>query len=236
MKDGNISGRGLLTFSLVFCLISILTTAQPGLCSSTDEQENADNEELRLREDVEVKEVNEAISDEIAEAEAVKRNRYQEELGYVPTGKLLSDEEIAAFEKERAEKEQAVRARVNYEISSPTVAPEERKAPASQRRIVKAASAAGTVTGIVYYDGRGAALVGGEVVRENDVVLGAKIVRILPDYVEFEKHGRKWRQLVGKIPPASEWQEEGPSPRQSSSEPNLKAKPKPAAKPKTGKK
>jgi len=66
----------------------------------------------------------------------------------------------------------------------------------------------GTVTGIVYYNNSGAALIGGEVVREDEVILEVKIIKILPDYVEFEKEGKKWKQEVGQAPPVSVWEKE----------------------------
>jgi hypothetical protein len=59
----------------------------------------------------------------------------------------------------------------------------------------------------VYYEDKGAALIAGEVVRENDVLMGVKVVRILPDYVEFEKQGNKWKQQVGQFPSAGVWEQ-----------------------------
>jgi hypothetical protein len=249
MKDGNFTNRGFIKISTVICIVSILAMPQWGVCSSSvddetgqqqlNETETPGSEELRLREDAEVKEVNDAALAEIAQAEAVKRNRYQEELGYVPTSPLLTDDELAAFEKQRAEKENAVRAKVGNEIKAvegqPAAAPQDQTAAVPQRRLVKAASAAGTVTGIVLYAGNGAALIGGNVVRENDVVLGAKIVRITPDYVEFERHDRRWKQLVGKIPPTADWEQQGPTLKKASADPNSKSKSKPAPKTKAGK-
>ena len=65
----------------------------------------------------------------------------------------------------------------------------------------------GIVTGIVFCNNRGAALVTGEVVRENNKVLDVKVVRITAEFVEFEKQGSKWRQVVGQAPPASFWEQ-----------------------------
>jgi hypothetical protein len=250
MADRSFSNRGLVTVGFVICLVSILVTPRPGVCATQDDEEvsqqqpneGPDIEELQMRADTEVKEVNEAISAEIAQAEAVRRNRYQEELGYIPTGKLLSDEELAAFEKERAEKEKAIRAKIDYDIKSmeqqQAGGEQQVQTTKSQRATVRSRTPAakpvrGLVTGIVYYENKGAALVDGEVVRENDTVLDVKVVKILPDYVEFEKQGKKWKQLVGQTPPAN-WAQQ-PSPvKQSSADSNSKSGPGP--KPKTSKK
>ena len=63
------------------------------------------------------------------------------------------------------------------------------------------------VKGVVFYENKGAALIAGEVVRENDVVMGVKVVKILPDYVEFEKQGNQWKQQVGQMPPPAVWEQ-----------------------------
>jgi hypothetical protein len=73
------------------------------------------------------------------------------------------------------------------------------------------------IKGIVFYEGKGAALIDGEVVRENDVLKDVKIIRILPDYVEFEKHSNKWKQQVGQYPPPSAWGEQQSLPARQSS-------------------
>jgi hypothetical protein len=249
MNNGNFLNRGLITVSFLICFVSILASPRAGVCGSPDDaeisqqqDEGRDVGELQLRADAEVKEVNEAISAEIAEAEAVKRNRYQEELGYVPTGKLLSDEELAAFEKERAEKEQSIRVKIDYDIKSmeqqqadiaQDIQPAKNQRAGSKSRLSSAKPVRGFVSGIVYFENKGAALVDGEVVRENDTVLDVKVVKILPHYVEFEKQGSKWRQLVGQTPPAS-WAQQ-PSPvKQSSADSNSKSRP--GSKPKAGKK
>jgi hypothetical protein len=206
--------------SVMICLVGVFAMPQPGFCDSQDDDEisqpseedyTPDVRELRMRADADVREVNEATQAEVAQAEAVKRNRYNEELGYVPTGKVLSDDELAAFEKQRAEKEQAVRAKVGYKMKSletqqapvPASSTTESKRPLIRPRLPVAKFARGLVGGIVFCDNKGAALLDGEVVRENDEVMGIRITRILPGYVEFEKQGKKWRQLVGQTPPAS---------------------------------
>ena len=247
MKDGNFMNRGFVTISAIIFLVSILAMPQWGVCSSSVDDETAQqqlneteapgSEELRLREDAEVKEVNEATSAEIAQAEAVKRNRCQEELGYVPTGKLLSDDELASFENQRAEKEKDIRAKVGYEIKaveqeSPAmesgISTSVQRADVRTRRSVTKPTS-GFVTGIVYYNQKGAALLDGEVVWENDTVMGITVAKISPDYVEFEKQGKKWKQLVGQTPPAI-WSQLPSLLKKSTVDSNSKSKPAPKTK------
>jgi hypothetical protein len=174
--------------------------------------------ELRLRTEAAVKEVNEAQKAELAKAEAVKRNRYLEELGYVPSDKVLSDEEVGSAEKQRAEKEKAVRARMDSEFKRLEAvkarAPESKSAGTEGRgeagqRLLKPAPAKGTVTGIVFTDKGGAALVDGEIVRENDAIHDVKVVKILSDTVEFAKGANRWKQRVRQTP-AMFWQPPAP--------------------------
>ena len=137
--------------------------------------------------------------------EAVKREQYFENYKEEPAGSLLSKDDIAKLETERTQKEEAIRTKADSEVqyleagqatrqeASPAI-PSPR--PASQTSIP------GMVNGIVFCENKGSALIAGEIVRENDVVMGVKIVRILPDYVEFEKQGNQWKQQVGQSPVA----------------------------------
>ncbi|MBN2272478.1 MAG: hypothetical protein JXN61_17835 [Sedimentisphaerales bacterium] len=62
------------------------------------------------------------------------------------------------------------------------------KAPIRQDRSI-------VIKGIVWGE-RPAALIGGQIVREGGSVLGARVVKINKDSVEFEKDGKTWRQGV----------------------------------------
>lgn len=214
-------------FAIVFCSVLFPLWARG---SDTDDVTGDDVEELRLREDAAVREVNDAALSEIKQTEAIKRNRYSEELGYVPKGNLLSDDELAAIENQRVEKENAVRTRYGYDINSleqPQAGVSEEQ-PADVSRKVPAVVkpvALGTVTGIVLYNNKGAVLVAGKIARENDTVLGVKVVKILPDYVEFEKRGKTWKQEVGQPPPESVWEPPAAPAKQSASPAAPKAKP-----------
>ncbi|MBA7657774.1 hypothetical protein ES703_65716 [subsurface metagenome] len=52
------------------------------------------------------------------------------------------------------------------------------------------------VKGIVYSEDKPAVVIGTEIVREGDKVLGATIVKINKNSVEFEMNGKKWTQKV----------------------------------------
>ena len=52
------------------------------------------------------------------------------------------------------------------------------------------------VKGIVYSEDKPAVVIGTEIVREGDKVLGATIVKINKNSVEFEMNGKKWTQRV----------------------------------------
>jgi len=216
MKTRMLMGTMLGGSAVVFCLTALLvvcgqTTAkgqeQAKKSKAVEDAYDSEIAELRLRTESAVKEVNEAEKADIAKAEAVKRNRYREELGYVPSDKILSAGEVNAVEKDRAQKEKAVRAKLDSEVKRL----EERKTRALQtksagserrgdtgQRLPMPAPAKGTVTGIVYTDKGGAALVDGEIVRENDTIHDVKVVKILPETVEFEKNGNRWKQRVSQ--------------------------------------
>lgn len=226
MKNGIVFNLMFRVFASVFCA-GIFPLSARG--SDTNALSGDVVEELRLRVDKAIKEVNDAALAEIEKVKAARRTRYiDEELGYVPDVNLVSDEELSAIEKQRAEKERVIRARFGGDIIS-------QEQPAVGRQIevrpaMPAPAARGTVTGIVLYNNKGAALVAGEIVRENDTVLGVKVVRILSDYVEFEKEGKTWTQEVGQPPPASVWEQPAPPGKQSSPAQRSSAAPKDKAK------
>lgn len=56
------------------------------------------------------------------------------------------------------------------------------------------------VKGILYSPENPSALVFDQIVREGDKILGATVVKINEDSVEFEKDGKKWNQKVQKYP------------------------------------
>ena len=162
---------------------------------------------IAKRAEAQIKEIHETEELEKAKLETIKREQYFEDYKEEPAKSLLSKDDIAKLETERAQKANAIRTKVGYEIQSleagqtaaqevlPTAGPR----PASQT------SSRGMVTGIVFCENKGAALIAGEIVRENGVVMGVKVVRITANFVEFEKQGNKWKQAVGEAPPASFW-------------------------------
>jgi hypothetical protein len=54
------------------------------------------------------------------------------------------------------------------------------------------------VTGIVYSEDSPTAVIGTKIVREGDDIMGAKVVKINPDSVDFEKDGKRFTQRVQK--------------------------------------
>ena len=52
------------------------------------------------------------------------------------------------------------------------------------------------VKGIVYSENNPSAVIGNQIVHEGEKVLGATIVKINKDGVEFEMNGKKWTQKV----------------------------------------
>ena len=163
--------------------------------------------DIAKRAEAQIKEVNEASELEKEKLEAVKREQYFEDNKEETSRNLLSKDDIAELETKRAQKENAIRTKAGYQIESlaaeqpatQEVSPTASPPPASQT------SSRGMVTGIVFCENKGAALIAGEIVRENGVVMGVKVVRITANFVEFEKQGNKWKQAVGEAPPASFW-------------------------------
>lgn len=216
MKNRAVLNLMFTAFAIVFCSVLFPLSARG---SDTDDVTGDGVQELSLREEAAVREANDTALAEIEKIKAARKTRYiDEELGYVPDVNLVSNDELAAIETERAEKEMAVRARFGNDISSleqEQAAMPQGQTAGSQRAEVRPAVSApavarGTVTGIVLYNNKGAALIAGEIARENDTVLGVKVVRIMPDYVEFNKNGKTWKQEVGQPPPASAWEQPAP--------------------------
>ena len=62
----------------------------------------------------------------------------------------------------------------------------------------------GVVNGILFSIEKPSAVLDGQIIKEGDVVYGAKVVKIHRATVEFEKNGKRWRQWVGG-PPSRNW-------------------------------
>jgi type II secretory pathway component PulC len=52
------------------------------------------------------------------------------------------------------------------------------------------------VTGIVTTEQTPRALIGTEIVEQGQTIMGATVIKINPDSVEFEMDGKKWTQKV----------------------------------------
>jgi type II secretory pathway component PulC len=52
------------------------------------------------------------------------------------------------------------------------------------------------VTGIVTTEQTPRALIGTEIVEQGQTIMGATVIRITPDSVEFEMDGKRWTQKV----------------------------------------
>jgi hypothetical protein len=214
MTDKSLAKRifAILTIAVCSCLLTA------GLCPA-DDASDADNDsegisqgqtlEMQKRVEASVREVNEEAITAREKAEAVKREQYMNELHEVPAGSLLSQDELDAIETQRKNREKAVHARAGIGVEVTEESGD--NVPEAQPGVVQPGEphprpiVAGTVTGIVYYNNVGAALLLGDIVLQNDVVRGVKVLRVTPDFVEFEKQGKKWRQLVGQSPPAAVW-------------------------------
>jgi S1-C subfamily serine protease len=57
----------------------------------------------------------------------------------------------------------------------------------------------GTVTGIMYIDGNPLAVIDGVILREGQSIRQVKVVKINPDFVEFEYAGTRWSQKVNQL-------------------------------------
>jgi hypothetical protein len=201
------------------CVLSIGVVAvadESKMVPDTDAQEQPSYTEypgeigdIAKRAEAVVKEVNEAFQFEKEKLETVKREQYFDDNKEEPAASLLSKDDIAELETKRAQNENAIRTKVGYEIQSLEAGQTAQQgvSPAGPGpRTLSQTSTRGMVKGIVFYESKGAALIAGEVVRENDEVMNVKVVRITADFVEFEKQGNKWKQVVGQAPPASYWE------------------------------
>jgi hypothetical protein len=221
------------------CVLSIGIFAvadEPEMVPDTDAQEQPSYTEnpgeigdIAKRAEAQIKEINETTEIEKQKLETVKREQYFDDNKEEPAVSLLSKDDIAELEAKRAQKENAIRTKAGYQIESleaGQIAPQA-VPPTAGPRPVSHTSTRGMVTGIVFYNDRGAALVAGEIVKENDEVLKVKVVRITADFVEFEKQGNRWKQVVGQAPPASYWEQpQKATPVQRPSDtPKTKAKP-----------
>jgi hypothetical protein len=54
------------------------------------------------------------------------------------------------------------------------------------------------INGILHSEDNPSVLIGGHIIHEGEKILGATIVKINKDNVEFEMNGKKWKQSVGK--------------------------------------
>ncbi|MGA2069895.1 MAG: hypothetical protein ABSG97_00980 [Sedimentisphaerales bacterium] len=224
-------------FAYVLFIGIVAAAGKSEIVPATDTQEQPSYTEypgeigdIAMRAEKQVKEVNENAELEKQKLEAVKREQYFEDNKEETSRNLLSKDDIAAIEKERAQKEEAIRTKIGYEINSLEAQQPARQgvSPAGPGpRTSRPTSTRGMVTGIVFCNNGGAALVAGEIVRENDVVLGVKVFKVTADYVEFEKQGSRWKQVVGESPQASYWEQPQQSPpaKQPSTVPGTKAKP-----------
>jgi len=61
----------------------------------------------------------------------------------------------------------------------------------------------GVVTGIIYSDDGPVAIIDGTVVRENEKIYGARIVKIHSNRIEFDRNDRTWTQHVREIQQAN---------------------------------
>ncbi len=159
-----------------------------------------------------VKEINEAYEIEKEKLQTIKREQYFEDNKEETSKNLLTQEDIIALENKRAANEKTIRTKAEYVIEFlDQREPTKKAAQASQRPAFRSSSAVsktGIVKGIAFCEGIGAAIILDELVKENDNLMGVKVVKIHSNYVEFEKHGNQWKQYVGEAPPPSAWQQE----------------------------
>jgi hypothetical protein len=217
---------GFAVIALVTGLAVILMTPAKGICRGSDDEGvdqqetggiySGEVEDLRLKADAEAREANQAAFEDIQKTEAIKRTRYLEELGYVPKGNLLSDKEREEIEQQRTKKLEAIRGAIGAEIKTvQTIEPQQPQEQTAQNaqqaeEASKRRTMPGMLNGIVLYNKKSAALVEGRIVRENDKVRDIRVLKITKDYVEFERQGKTWRQMVGQFPPAY-WAEAAPA-------------------------
>ncbi len=220
MPNKVVTNRGLWAFISV-CFLTVLAMPRLAACSEEQDEDyrralvehyyNQQIVALQLRANVQVDDVNQDGLAQRQRAEAVRRNRCLEELGYVPSENLLSKTQLAELEAQRAQREAAIRTKIQLAVESlqaqKAIALETQPYYATQRPTVWTSRRPlgppkGKVTGIVFQGGTGAALISDEIVRENDTLFGVRVLKINADHVEFEKKGRTWTQYVGEAPPA----------------------------------
>jgi hypothetical protein len=208
---------------MLFAAAIFVFVLSAGIAAAAEQAENTDSDnqqpsyteypgqigDIARWSEVKVKEANEEYELEKAKLEAIKREQYFEDNKVEPAGNLITKDEIASLEAKRAQAEKEIRAKAGSEIQY-IEAEQEASQKVTQKspgpRPVSQPLSRGTVKGIVFYEGKGAALIAGEVVREGDVVLNVKVVKITPDFVEFEKQGTQWKQQVGQTPQTAVWE------------------------------
>ncbi len=226
MKDGFYKSRVIVLFAFSVGFMIVLFAARPAFCDSpadslasqrqeVEQYYDMQIEQLRGRADSAVKDVNQLERKKLDQEELVKRNRYEEELGYVPTGDLLSKSQIDEAEKQRTQQEKSIRSKIQYAIDDlekqKQIAlellvdkfEESLKAPPPPW-LNKRKQTLGFVSGIAFLDGNGAAVLDDQIVREKDVVHGVTVVKIAKKYVDFQKDGKTWKQYIGEKP-ADNW-------------------------------
>ena len=214
-------------FACVLSISAVVVADEPETAPDTDAQQQPSYTEypgeigdIAKRAESQIKEINEVSDLEKEKLEAVRREQYFEDNKEETSRNLLSKDDIAKLETERAQNEKAIRTKIGYEIKSLEAQQSARQGVSTAGpgpRILRPTSTRGMVTGIVFCNNSGAALVDGEIVRENDVVLGVKVLKVTANYVEFEKQGSRWKQAVGESPQTSYWaqpQTQKPAPTQ----------------------
>ena len=141
----------------------------------------------------------------MAKAELVKKAGHFEDWGFVPSGTLLSNEEVALVKSRIAEKKKAIMESLKrlaealerqkkYALNVSLADLEKRLKENTLKPKPKPTH--GVVTGIVYGEDKQTALIDREIVHLGNTIHGAKVVKIYRDNVEFEKNGKVWKQKV----------------------------------------
>lgn len=194
---------------VIFALTVFTGLFTAGICLADDEGAS-DNSGINVPKRVqsEITKIDELSQAEKEKAEALKKQQYLDNFHDEPNGSLLTKDEIEKIEQQKKDKEQAIRERAEQEAVTGVEQPPPAgfNPPPARKGPPQTANAPGTVTGIVLYMGKGAALILSNVVREGDTVRGIKVNKITSDYVEFEKQGNAWKQQVGQTPPPGLWE------------------------------
>lgn len=172
-------------------------------------------EELKLRAEEKIKQVEEAERANLAKIEEIKKNQYYQTHGVFLRDGLLSQKEVASAEKRIAQEKESILTELERDIQR---LEEQRnytlnnQLPYQETRLKKELLSPkpepplGTVTGIVYGEDKQTALINHKIVKPGDVLDGIKIVAIHKDGVEFEKDGKIWMQRPGQSPGNFDWQ------------------------------